>query len=255
MPENVTDACQRKETARPGWKTDLLRGNWRKVKTLVGEEVFKPDDPVDENGRSPLIDLALQKPLDEGHIHSLAFTAHILLEAGAVLNLKDYKGLYPADYALISPNCFLAQKILLSTVHNFSRTTYAGKPYRPALEALFAVMPGDTQRNDAYENLLINTFAFGKTLHRAIEDHDGKLAPLPKNEVLFWQSYSPPQLETLPDPSGLTILFENVTTFQRERDMARDQGDREMDEIFDNEELNLRFMQWLRTKDLPRPGP
>lgn len=197
------------ETDRAIWKAYLLMGDANMVWQMLNND-FIADEPLGEDMRSPLIDLALHVPKNEIHAQKLAETTRALISKGASLHIPDFKGLLPIDYALIGPNPLGAEELFINTLRgNFlDQNLYAS--YRPNLKILFCTTP-DMERRQAYQNLLACGSALRDRFNQTVRDGDPYILGLRHEEQEFWASFVPPPLGTLPKaPETLTSQFHKI---------------------------------------------
>ncbi|MGZ9109108.1 MAG: hypothetical protein ACXW4B_09840 [Micavibrio sp.] len=235
--------------SQPAWRSVLLSGQTDLIDSMM-KAGFNADYPVGEEGRSPLIDLALTIPANPEHGEALAEAARILVNSGATLNLPDYKGLTPADYALISPNPLIAREILLATLRNETLKDLE-KSYRPQLGVLFCLTVSRPERIAIRANLLDNLAEIKDALnHKNIKD-DPLLMEQDRENLEYWLNFEPPAQEDLPAPStALRQLFRRVAamTAQAEDDELTGRQVFSAEDI-ENAKSHFRFQEWRHAQN------
>lgn len=197
------------ETNRAIWKAYLLMGDANMVWQMSNND-FIADDPLGDDMRSPLIDLALHIPKNKTHGQKLAETTRALISRGASLHIPDFKGLLPVDYALTGPNPLVAEELFINTLRGNFLDQNLNQPYRPNLKILFCTTP-DMERRQAYQNLLASGSALRNRFNRTVSDGDPYILGLKQEEHEFWGSFVPPPLGILPKaPEKLTRQFHKI---------------------------------------------
>lgn len=241
--------AQNLKDSQPAWRNALLDGRVDVIDTMM-KAGFNPDYPVGAEGRSPLIDIALIIPSGPAHEKALAEAARILINSGATLNLPDYKGLLPADYALISPNPLVAREIALSTLRN---ETLKGleKPYRPQLGVLFCLTVMRSERVVLQDNIADNLAEIKECLQHKNLKEDPLLMAQDRENIDFWLNLTAPDHEDMPMAStSLRHQFRRVAAMiaQNEEDASSDRESFSAESIEDAKS-QLRFQEWRHAQN------
>jgi hypothetical protein len=237
------------QDSQPVWRRVLLGGQTDLIDSMM-KAGFNADYPVGAEGRSPLIDLALTIPADPAHGEALAETARILVNSGATLTLPDFKGLLPADYALISPNPLVAREIFLATLRNETFKDLE-KSYRPQLGVLFCLAVSRRERIALHANLVDNLAEIKDALHHKNIKADPLLMDHDRENIEFWLNFKTPAHENLPVAStALRQLFRRVAamTAQAEDDEMTGRESFSEEDI-ENAKSQFRFQEWRHAQN------
>ena len=228
---------------QPSWRRAMLAGDSDAVAQMVAAGV-PVDFPIEaSSSRSPLADLALLRPDSQSHEQALAETARFLINSGAALTLPDYKGLTPADYAMVSPNPLLAREVVISTLrHEVDRGLV--NSYRPRVETLFALTVTRPDRIAMQDNLADNLYEIKDALRFTKAKNDPLLLNMNRDVLAFWNKLEPLSHEDMPAPS--TALRQQ---FRRVSAMNLPEDDRDGHEAFTREDIEeaedqYRFLEW-----------
>ncbi|MBI2234544.1 MAG: hypothetical protein HYU57_06120 [Micavibrio aeruginosavorus] len=225
------------------WKASIITGSPLLVEATLKDGV-SPDTPLPDESCHPLVSLSrlVPKTMQEATNHTKV--AKCLIDHEAKLNIRDYKGLLPADYALLSVNTALAREIVLSTLR-LGAERNAGWLYRPNTRALFSAIPA-AERDNAFTILRRNIEAVSNGLEQAMLRGDYKLQDLPRPEIDYWRKAKAQPLENLPGPtSAMTAQFNEVTRMAK----ARSAGSLLNDKKISREDLEaaqdkMRYLEW-----------
>lgn len=197
------------------WKASIIAGN-----PLLVEAALKggtsADTPLSGEACHPLASLSrlIPKTMQEANNHIRV--AKCLIDHDAKLNIMDYKGLLPADYALLSVNTELSREIVLSTLR-VSTERDSNWVYRPNIKALFSTIPAEG-RESAYTVLKCNLEAVRNGLEQAMLHGDHTLQYMPRTEIDFWNQAKAQPLQTLPGPtSAMVAQFNDVARMSKAR--------------------------------------
>jgi hypothetical protein len=240
--DNNNISAQALEQLRPSWRKSLLAGDGDAVAQMVSAGV-PVDFPIDDSSRSPLVELALIVPDSPAHEQALAETARFLINSGAALSLPDYKGLTPADYAMISPNPVLAREIVISTLrHEVNRGLVHS--FRPRVETLFALTISRKDRIALQDNLSDNLYEIKDALKFANAKNDPLLLNLNPEILEFWNKLQPLNHEDMPAPStALRQQFRRVSAMHTPEEGHEDHDTYSKDEI-DDAQIQYKFLEW-----------
>lgn len=181
------------------WRASILTGQTMLVEAALKDD-FTPDTPLDDEGRPPLVSIARTIPKNPEEATGLADVARLLIDRGAILNLRDRCGLLPADHALFSPVPAVAREIVLGTLrHNSQRR--AEHYFRPNYKAIFAIIPNASVAAAARTNLIRNIETVKNSIHDAIAEGNWLLHDLPVHELHYWDNLKIPELRDLPLPA------------------------------------------------------
>ncbi len=230
------------------WRSVILNGNAELLIPLL-RDGFTANSPIDDLGRSPLIDIALTVPRNTDHGEALAETARALIHAGATLNLPDYKGLVPADYALASPNPLVARQIILSTMRN---EIYKGleKSYRPQLDVLFCLAMCKPERRALHDNISDNLATLREALRPEYVKEDPLLLAQETTNFDFWNTLQIKDREDYPTESAaMRQQFRKVAAMEA---LCRQENapQKEIISVADlaEEQSKYRFLEWRHAK-------
>lgn len=232
---------------RPSWRKALQSGDCDAVAQMVAAGVPVDFPSEESSSRSPLIDLALIIPDNTAHEQALAETARFLINYGAALTLPDYKGLTPADYAMISPNPALAREVVISTLrHEVDRGLV--NSFRPRVETLFALTVTRPDRIAMQDNLADNLHEIKAALKFSNAKNDPLLLNMNRDVLAFWNKLELLNHEDMPAPStALRHQFRRVSAMNLSND------DRDGHEAFTREDIDeaqdqYRFLEWRHAR-------
>lgn len=197
------------------WKASIIAGS-----PLLVEAALKggtsADTPLPGEACHPLMSLSrlIPKTMQEANNHIRV--AKCLIDHDAKLNIMDYKGLLPADYALLSVNTGLSREIVLSTLR-VSTERDSNWVYRPNIKALFSTIRVE-ERESAHAVLERNLEAVRSGLEQAMLHGDHTLQYMPRTEIDFWNQAKAQPLQTLPGPtSAMVAQFDDVARMSKAR--------------------------------------
>ena len=240
------------EKSRPAWRKALLNGDSDGVAQMVAAGI-PVDFPIDAQGRSPLVDLALLQPNNPAQEQALTETARLLINSGAALSLSDYKGLVPADYALVSPNPLMAREIVLSTLRHGVHAGLA-HPFRPNLDTLFALTVVQKDRIAMQDHFADNLHEIQQALKLSNRQNDPILMEAGAATVDFWKTLRPVEHKAMPNPSSaLRQQFRRVAVMALPED-EREKGDHYSPEEIADAHDQYRFLEWRHAQNF-RPLP
>lgn len=230
------------------WRSAILNGNVELLTPLL-RDGFTANSPLNDLGRSPLIDIALLVPDNADHAEALAETARALINAGATLNLPDYKGLVPADYALASPNPLVARQIILSTMRN---EIYKGleKSYRPQLNVLFCLAMCKPERRALHDNIADNLVILREALRPEYVKEDPLLLAQETANFDFWNNLQIKDIEDCPKESAaMRQQFRRVAAMEAlaHKENTANKEVVSVEELAE-EQNQYRFLEWRHAK-------
>lgn len=239
---NGSISAEALKKVQPSWRKALLAGDSETVAQMVAAGV-PVDFPIDDSSRSPLVELALMLPNNKTHQTALAETAIFLINSGAALTLPDYKGLTPADYAMISPNPVLARAVVVSTLrHEIVRGLE--NSYKPRVEVLFSLAVPRQDRVAMQDNLSDNLHEIKDALRFSNAKNDPLLLNMNRDVLNFWHKLQPLNHEDMPAPS--TALRQQ---FRRVAEILECGGGTQGHDQFSPEDLDsaqeqYKFLEW-----------
>lgn len=195
------------------WRDTIMNGEAELVTPLM-RDGFTPDSPISDLGRSPLIDLCLIEPDNHAHAKALAETARVLINAGATLNLPDYKGLVPADYALASPNPLVARQVVLATLRNEVHHGLENS-YNPQIHVLFCLAMCKPERQMLHRNITRNLDVVRGALQPNAIKADPLLLAVNRDTLDFWQTFCLQDMAEYPtESSAMRQQFRKVASLE-----------------------------------------
>lgn len=228
---------------QPSWRKALIAGNSDAVAQMVAAGVPVDFPMDDDSSRSPLVELALIVPDSRAHEKALAETARFLINSNAALSLPDYKGLTPADYAMISPNPLLAREVVISTLrHEIDRGLV--NSFRPRVEILFALTVTRQDRIAMQDNLADNLYEVKDALKFANAKNDPLLLNMNRDVLNFWHKLQPLNHEDMPAPStALRQQFRRVSAMIVTEDGIDEKDDFTREQL-DEAQDQYRILEW-----------
>ena len=228
---------------RSMWSACVTQG----LTSLVNQNLddgTSPDHPVNDDMHSPLRALAVQTPSHAVQSKSQIETARLLIARGATLTLTDYKGLLPADYAMICPNPSMAATIVMATLRH-QRDRGLIRPFRPRLDILFSTMPLTDARMAAHTHLDRNI-----PMIQAVLRHDGPDA-LPEPDMAYWFALGTPTLSSLPrPPNALREQFHEVQKLIGYQSPDPTRYKTKLETLIQEEKAHLRLLEWQTAQKL-----
>ena len=191
------------------WGASICAGRVFMVQTALAQGIH-PDTPVDRYGTRPLEALSLEHHTSIRENEGRLLVAHMLIEAGATLNVCDHKFLAPADYAMISPIPSIAAKIVMATIESRIRNGIA-EPFRPKLDIMFATIPQDAERILALKHLRANRAEIYHTILLDRKNRENSpLLQLTQGEIEYWNALNPRDIDLPRASAALREKFEDA---------------------------------------------
>lgn len=192
------------------WGASIATGSVALVRAALLSGDATASTPVSEGGPDPLVTIAAIQPNSIEHAADLAEIAKILIENGAVLHLRDRRGLLPADYAMFSPSTAIAREITLATLRHFTQR-YNNMPFRPNYRAMFCTLPTTDAVAAMRETLILNIAVVNTAIQRGLLRGDIALRAMPQAEIAFWDGLAIPPVHDLPrQHPGLVQAWEKL---------------------------------------------